>query len=249
MLGRPRGARGAGPRPTLGRRSPSSGTGSGRRSPTLADDAQDAVFVGQLADFSVGSKPEFWLVMQHRCWVSPFDVHGERQPFEALPKTIPQRVDDRWRSLAGAVRDAGGYAQENEPCAEWLCADFLRRRLDAALPARDFKAATLRRRLHSGNSVGAEIGPHRGSCASAWRAGRPGPSVSAWPSRRCRPWASLWASRWASRWAGHGRWVTHAEARPVSGLETGRRVADNSVFAGGSGCASSRRSRAAAVGR
>jgi hypothetical protein len=43
----------------------------------LGDD-QDEVLVGQLADLSVQSKPEFWLVMQHRPWVYPLD---------ALPKT------------------------------------------------------------------------------------------------------------------------------------------------------------------
>jgi hypothetical protein len=74
----------------------------------LADDGQDTVLVGQLADFSALSKPEFWLVMQHRRWVYPFDVNGERRPFDALPKTIAQLVDDPWRSLAGAMRDAGG---------------------------------------------------------------------------------------------------------------------------------------------
>jgi hypothetical protein len=107
----------------------------------LADDGQHMVLVGQLADFSVLSKPEFWLVMQHRRWVYPFDANGERQPFDALPKTVGQLVDDPWRSLAGAVRDAGGCAKENEPFAEFLWADFLRRRLDAALLASDFNAA------------------------------------------------------------------------------------------------------------
>jgi hypothetical protein len=107
----------------------------------LADDGQDTVLVGQLADFSVLSKPEFWLVMQHRRWVYPFDANGERQPFEALPKTIAQLVDDPWRSLAAAVRDAGGYAKENEPFAEFLWADFLRRRVDPILLAGDFKEA------------------------------------------------------------------------------------------------------------
>jgi len=107
----------------------------------LADDGQDAVLVGQLADFSVLSKSEFWLVMQHRRWVYPFDANGERQPFDALPKTIAQLADDPWRSLAAAVRDAGGFAKENEPFAEFLWADFLRRRLDAALLADDFAGA------------------------------------------------------------------------------------------------------------
>lgn len=107
----------------------------------LADDGQDTILVGQLADFSVLAKPEFWLVMQHRRWAYPYDRNGERQPFEAMPKAITQLVDDPWRSLAGALRDVGGYAKENEPFAEFLWADFLRRRLDPALLVRDFAAA------------------------------------------------------------------------------------------------------------
>ena len=79
--------------------------------------------------------------MQHRRWVYPFDGNGERQPFDALPKVIAQLVDDPWCSLAGALRDAGGYAKENGPFPEFLWADFLRRRLDPALLASDFAAA------------------------------------------------------------------------------------------------------------
>lgn len=107
----------------------------------LADDGRDSVLVGQLADLSALEKPEFWTVMDHRHWVYPFDANGMRQSFTAIPKTVSGLADDIWRSLAGAVRDAGGYAKENEPFAEFLWADFLRRRLDPALPARDFDAA------------------------------------------------------------------------------------------------------------
>lgn len=107
----------------------------------LADDGQNTILVGQLADFSVLAKPDFWLVMQHRRWAYPYGRNGERQPFEAMPKAITQLVDDPWRSLAGALRDVGGYAKENEPFAEFLWADFLRRRLDPALLVRDFAAA------------------------------------------------------------------------------------------------------------
>jgi hypothetical protein len=111
-----------------------------------ADYGQDTVLVGQLADCSVLSKPEFWLVMQPRRWVYPFDAHGERQPFDALPETFARLVDDPWRSLAGAVRDPGRYAKANQPFAELRWADFLRRRLYAALLAGDFRAAIARAR-------------------------------------------------------------------------------------------------------
>lgn len=107
----------------------------------LADDGHDTILVGQLADLSDLEKSEFCNIMDHRRWVYPYDGNGQRQPFEAIPKLVTALVDDPWRSLAGAVRQAGGYAKENEPFAEFLWADFLRHRLDAALLASDFDAA------------------------------------------------------------------------------------------------------------
>ena len=107
----------------------------------LADEGRDSIFAGHLADFSALAKAEFWMVMEHRKWVYPFDADGQRQPFEAIPKSIEALADDPWRSLAGAIRDLGGYAKENEPFAEFLWADFLRRRIDPALLAGDFDAA------------------------------------------------------------------------------------------------------------
>lgn len=106
----------------------------------LADDGHDTVLVGQLADLSALERSEFWSIMDHRRWVYPYDNDGERQPFDAIPKSITALTDDPWRSLAGSVRQAGGYAKENEPFAEFLWADFLRHRLDAAQLASDFDA-------------------------------------------------------------------------------------------------------------
>ena len=107
----------------------------------LDDDGRDTILVGRLADFSTLEKPEFWMVMDHRHRVYPFDADGVRQPFTAIPKAVEALVDDPWRSLAGALRNAGGFAKENEPFAEFMWADFLRRRIEPALLARDFDAA------------------------------------------------------------------------------------------------------------
>ncbi len=107
----------------------------------LADAGHDTILAGHLADLSALEKPEFWGVMDHRKWVYPYDSAGVRQPFAAIPKGIKALADDPWRSLAGAVREAGGYAKETEPFAEFLWADFFRRRLDAALLAADFSKA------------------------------------------------------------------------------------------------------------
>ncbi len=107
----------------------------------LADEGRDTILVGQLADLSALEKPEFWTIMDHRRWVYPYDAGGVRRPFEAIPKTVEALGDDPWRSLAGEVRNAGGYAKESEPFAEFLWADYFRRRMDARLLAAEFKAA------------------------------------------------------------------------------------------------------------
>ncbi len=85
------------------------------------------------ADLSALAKDEFWLVMDHRQWVHPYDARGRREPFSAIPKSLESLIDDPYRSLAAAVRMAGGFPKDQAPFAEFLWADFFRRRVSAAL--------------------------------------------------------------------------------------------------------------------
>ncbi len=112
----------------------------------LFDEGRETVLAGHLADLSALAKEEFWSVMAHRQWVYPFDADGRRHDFSAIPKSIEALADDPWRSLAGALRDAGGYAKDSAPFAEFRWADFLRRRIDAGLLAADFAAALAKAR-------------------------------------------------------------------------------------------------------
>jgi hypothetical protein len=48
-----------------------------------------------------------------------------------LPKTVADLEDDPYRSLAGELRFAGGYAKDTTPFSEFLWADALRRRVVA----------------------------------------------------------------------------------------------------------------------
>jgi hypothetical protein len=52
-----------------------------------------------------------------------------------------EMVDDPYRSLAGALRRAGGYAKDTTPFSEFLWADFLRPRLKRRLVNDDFARA------------------------------------------------------------------------------------------------------------
>ena len=89
-------------------------------------------FVVQLNDFSQLNKDEFWTLMEHHQWVHPYDGEGKRLSPAALPKSLDGLADDPYRSLAGAVRNAGGFPKDQTPFAEFLWADFFRRRIKPA---------------------------------------------------------------------------------------------------------------------
>ena len=58
-----------------------------------------------------------------------------------MPPTIDDLQDDPFRSLAGAVKRAGGYAKDEAPFSEFRWADFLRCRIPRELVERDFGRA------------------------------------------------------------------------------------------------------------
>ena len=68
----------------------------------------------------------------------PFDDSGQRRTYADIPKALTDLVDDPFRSLAGELRRAGGYAKDTTPFAEFLWADFLRRRIKRKSVETDF---------------------------------------------------------------------------------------------------------------
>ena len=107
----------------------------------LLEEGVRHVLVSVLADLSHLEKPQFWTFMDTRNWLHPFDASGTRQPLERLPRTVAAMTDDPYRSLAGEVRRAGGYAKDPTPYSEFLWADFLRHRLDRKLVTQRFERA------------------------------------------------------------------------------------------------------------
>ena len=103
----------------------------------LLDEGVKTAHLVVLADYSQLAKDEFWLVMDHRQWVHSYDANGSRMPFGAIPKSLESLTDDPYRSLAAAVRMAGGFPKDQTPFAEFLWADFFRRRVAAALLRND----------------------------------------------------------------------------------------------------------------
>ena len=102
------------------------------------------VLVSLVADLSDLKTDLFWTFMDNCNWLHPFDAEGRRHDYDKIPHRIEKLEDDPYRSLAGAVRRAGGYAKEAVPYSEFLWAEFLRRRIGRKLLDRDFEAAVLK---------------------------------------------------------------------------------------------------------
>ncbi|MHB8528878.1 MAG: ParB-like protein [Caulobacteraceae bacterium] len=102
------------------------------------------VLVRVEADLSALSKASFWRYLDNKSWCHPYDEAGERVNFADIPATIAKLRDDPYRSLAGDLRHAGGYAKDLTPFAEFLWADFLRGRVKRKAIEKDYSAALRR---------------------------------------------------------------------------------------------------------
>src|SRR6516225_12488454 len=76
----------------------------------LHDEGIEDILVTVIGDLRMVQKDAFWNVMDNKRWVYPYDTKGERRPFKDLPKSIRDLKDDPFRSLAGELRRAGGFA-------------------------------------------------------------------------------------------------------------------------------------------
>ena len=107
----------------------------------LHDEGVKDVAVTVIANLSRLEPEAFWVVMDNRSWMHPFDAKGERRHYKDIPKSVTELVDDPFRSLAGELRRAGGFAKDTTPYSEFLWADFLRRRVKRKLVEGDFERA------------------------------------------------------------------------------------------------------------
>jgi hypothetical protein len=107
----------------------------------LHDEGVKEVAVTVIANLSKLEDDSFWFMMDNHNWMHPFDADGKRCPYKDIPKTVTELVDDPFRSLAGELRRAGGYAKDTTPFSEFIWADFLRRRIKRKLVENDFDRA------------------------------------------------------------------------------------------------------------
>ena len=95
----------------------------------LHQEGVQKVAVTVIADLTMLDRDVFWTYLDNRGWVHPYDDKGRRCSYAEIPRTINGLVDDPYRSLAGELRRAGGYAKDTTPFSEFLWADFLRRQI------------------------------------------------------------------------------------------------------------------------
>jgi hypothetical protein len=107
----------------------------------LHDEGEHEIAVTVIANLSRLNKEAFWVFLDNRSWMHPYDDEGRRRGYEDIPNTIADLVDDPFRSLAGKLRRSGGYAKDTTPFSEFLWADFLRRRIKQKRVEADFAEA------------------------------------------------------------------------------------------------------------
>jgi hypothetical protein len=107
----------------------------------LHDEGVKDILVTVIGDLRMVEKDAFWGVMDNKRWVYPYDAKGERRHFKDLPKSIEDLKDDPFRSLAGELRRAGGFAKDTTPFSEFLWADFLRRKISNKVVEDNFARA------------------------------------------------------------------------------------------------------------
>jgi len=107
----------------------------------LHEEGVELVLTTVVADLAHLEKDEFWVFLDNRNWIHPFDDKGVRRNYDDIPKSIAALADDPYRSLAGALRRAGGYAKDERPFSEFLWADYMRRRIKRSHVEKDFDKA------------------------------------------------------------------------------------------------------------
>ena len=95
----------------------------------LHEEGVPDVDVAVVANLSKLEPDAFWFVLDNLNLMHPFDDKGVRRSYTDIPKSVSELIDDPFRSLAGELRRAGGFAKDTLPFSEFLWADFLRRQM------------------------------------------------------------------------------------------------------------------------
>lgn len=92
-------------------------------------------------NFATLAPASFWKKMQSDGMAHPYDAQGKLKSLRSIPKKLKDLKDDPYRSLAGFVREEGGFAKVQTPYAEFTWADFYRTRVKEKLLHKHFNKA------------------------------------------------------------------------------------------------------------
>src|ERR1035441_2838538 len=107
----------------------------------LHEEGVKNVLVTVVANLSMVDRDTFWTFLDNRSWMHPFDDKGRRRHYKDIPKSVRDLVDDPFRSLAGELRRAGGFAKDTTPFSEFLWADLDRKSTRLNSVEKDMTAA------------------------------------------------------------------------------------------------------------
>jgi hypothetical protein len=107
----------------------------------LLQEGREHVLIAVLADLHRLDDETFWCFLDARGWCHPYDDKGRRRDYDDIPKRLADLDDDPYRSLAGELRRAGGFAKDTTPFSEFLWAQFLRNRIKKSAVREDFDTA------------------------------------------------------------------------------------------------------------
>ena len=122
------------------------------------DEGVKDVLCTVVANLTKLDRDTFWFVLDCHNWMHPFDADGRRRGYKAIPGHVRDLVDDPYRSLAGELRRAGGFAKDTTPFSEFLWADFFRSRIKRKMIEGDF-ARAVERSLQLAKSIDANYLP------------------------------------------------------------------------------------------
>jgi hypothetical protein len=109
----------------------------------------------------------FLSFLDNHNWLHPYDANGRRCEWKDLPKRVADLADDPYRSLAGEVRRAGGFAKTATPYSEFLWADFFRKRINPKHINDRFEVALIKAidcaRSHEASYLPGFSGPEKGT--------------------------------------------------------------------------------------
>jgi hypothetical protein len=100
----------------------------------LSEESVEVCYVSIEQDLSRMRPEAFWVAMERAGWANPYDEHGRRRGYSAIPRQLNELKDDPYRTLVASLRERDDIECRTVK-AEFLWANFLRERVPQDLLA------------------------------------------------------------------------------------------------------------------